>query len=310
MPHDDLAELGWGEPTVDDEPRRPRGGSWVALLAAVVAITLMLVAPQLSRLAQVWGDPAQELGPDRSSLVVIADPQSLPAPVRTFRAAPTPGVEESAERRMALVRGPSTDAPYAFSDTQVLDDGSTVPVTFSPCRPVHVVLNPDGAPEGAATHVVEALGALSAATGLQVVYDGQTDEPAAEQRAPFQPERYGDRWAPVLIEFADERTQPELAGTIAGLGGPAIMILPRTGFQVAVSGRVTLDVTLLDALPRGGVPAWVAVLRHELGHVVGLGHVDDPEQLMFATSDGSAAYRDGDLAGLALLGAGRCSDDI
>ena len=37
------------------------------------------------------------------------------------------------------------------------------------------------------------LSAITQATGLQFVYDGLSDEPVAEDREPYQPDRYGDR---------------------------------------------------------------------------------------------------------------------
>jgi hypothetical protein len=53
-----------------------------------------------------------------------------------------------------------------------------------------------------------------------------------------------------------------------------------------------------------------AVLLHELGHLVGLGHVPDPFQVMYDTNSYPlASYRAGDLRGLALLGGGTCFDD-
>ncbi|WP_157356979.1 matrixin family metalloprotease [Arthrobacter sp. U41] len=53
-----------------------------------------------------------------------------------------------------------------------------------------------------------------------------------------------------------------------------------------------------------------AVIMHELGHVVGLAHVDDPKQLMNADNTGSIEFADGDRAGLALLGRGVCVPEI
>lgn len=45
---------------------------------------------------------------------------------------------------------------------------------------------------------------------------------------------------------------------------------------------------------------------HELAHVLGLDHVDDPTQLMHEENTGQFDFGDGDLAGLALLGTGAC----
>ena len=35
----------------------------------------------------------------------------------------------------------------------------------------------------------------------------------------FQPDRYGDQWAPVLIAWTDESVITDLAGDVAGVGG-------------------------------------------------------------------------------------------
>ncbi|MCR6491586.1 hypothetical protein [Cellulomonas sp. P24] len=44
-----------------------------------------------------------------------------------------------------------------------------------------------------------------------------------------------------------------------------------------------------------------------MGHLVGLGHVDDPHQLMSPTLGAPVTFQDGDLAGLAQLGRGACA---
>lgn len=75
-----------------------------------------------------------------------------------------------------------------------------------------------------------------------------------------------------------------------------------------VTGGVTLDADAFDRIAeeRDGGEQARAILLHELGHLVGLDHVDSPAELMYADNVGQAGFGQGDLNGLAQLGKGRC----
>jgi hypothetical protein len=191
-----------------------------------------------------------------------------------------------------LLESPDSDQPF---------------VAYDPCRPVHYVVRPDFAPPGTDQLIQEAVSAISAASGLQFVYDGPTAEAPTKDREAYQPDRYGKKWAPILIAWSTPEEAPELAGKIAGTGGSTSIQAPGEPY-VYVTGQVQLDgpgLTGTLALPNG--PALVrAVIMHELAHVVGLDHVNDPTQLMYEENNGQLDFGDGDRAGLALLGTGKC----
>ena len=185
--------------------------------------------------------------------------------------------------------------------------GSTTPVAYDPCRPIHVVVNARTAPPKAATILNEALDSVRRATGLAFVVDGPTGEAPNPKRPPYQPDRYPDRWAPVLVAWSDPVESPALAADVAGTGGSLALTVGDD--RVYITGGVTLDgpqiAQILDQ-PRGRAQAR-AVILHELGHLVGLDHVPYTTELMSPERDRDrVSYGAGDLSGLALLGQGRC----
>lgn len=294
--------------------RRGRGTAVVLVLLLVLGGGWWLRSPdprgEVESLADpatwddVWtraGDAVDEvregvggagMGDAPAPIVLDAGPQAFP----------TPGHGEQPTRLIPAVEvGEPSDA-HAFMAMQ--PDGSG-PVTWSPCRPIHVVVNGDGGPDGFADAVAAVAAEVSAATGLVLVVEGATDEAPVLEREAFQPDRYGDRWAPVLIAVTDDGAVPHLEGQVAGVANTYRVEL--AGVSHLVTGAVLLDREVIGAPPIDGDPAWVVVLRHEMGHLMGLDHVEDAGQLLNPVTTSVGTYQDGDRTGLAVLGQGACA---
>jgi hypothetical protein len=173
------------------------------------------------------------------------------------------------------------------------------------------VVRPDNQPRGGKELLESAFKRLSAATGLTVVNDGPTDEPPNLERDPYQPDRYGSRWAPILVAWATEKEVPDFGGDTAGMAGPNQFTLGdgTTGY---VSGVVLLDPEAIAQIKASDGKARArAIILHELGHLVGLAHTTRDDQLMYPNSlSDETDYAAGDLAGLAALGAGPCQPNL
>ncbi|MCC5949596.1 MAG: matrixin family metalloprotease [Nitriliruptoraceae bacterium] len=183
------------------------------------------------------------------------------------------------------------------------DDGT--PVRWDACSPIPLVIDTDGAPRGFAQDLAEAIERLERASGLRLEVEASTEERPTGQRPPYQPERYGERWAPVLVAWAapGESGLP-LRDVDRGLALPVAM--GPDGDRTYVTGQVVFNRDRADL--RTGfddrADSWGATILHELGHLVGLAHTDDQDELM-ATYPGEGPVRlgPGDRAGLRAVGA-------
>lgn len=237
---------------------------------------------------------------------------------RTFATPPTPGLVEAS-------RPLGTPAPLAvpsnsYTFLQANPDGT--PITYDPCRPIHYVTRAANTPAGGAQLIKDAVTAVSRATGLVFIDDGATDEtptPRSVARRDYQPERYGDRWAPVLIAWATPEEEPSfvtpapVTSTLLGLGGSHAKGYPGMG-AIYVSGQLTLSAAGAKwAVERGyGLEYLRALVMHEFAHVVGLGHYEADEEVMnpHRTPGNVSDFQAGDLAGLAVLGQGKCQPAV
>jgi hypothetical protein len=218
---------------------------------------------------------------------------------------PTPSAAAS-DAPLGEPADPDADGgTFAFLETG--PDGTT-PVTYDPCRPIEIVVDDRTAPDGGEELVEEAVAAASKASGLEMTVTGTTDERPVPGRPAYQPDRYGDRWAPVLVAWSDPDEFPALDGDVVGIGGSA-SVEPASGARTYVTGMVVLDGPDLKTLIGGDGGERVArdVVEHELGHLLGLAHVDDASELMYPEGrDDLHNYQEGDLTGLSRLGQGPC----
>lgn len=182
-------------------------------------------------------------------------------------------------------------------------DDAGRPGRWDPCTPIRYVVNPASAPDRGRDDLTEALRRLSEASGLRFVDDGLTDEAPSRTRAAYQPQRYGQRWAPLLVAWSSP------AATDVGIGGgtkgvAVTVAAPGEDGPSILSAQVVLDTDVRLASGFGPGATEGEVLLHELAHAVGLGHVDDPTQVMYAaTTSSDSEFGAGDRAGLAAVGA-------
>jgi hypothetical protein len=254
------------------------GLSAVLVVIAVAAIGVAFLADRTSHRIRdgVW--------------TVEAGPRSWPKP-------PPDVATEPLGAPPAVARSGS----FGFLFTQ---QGSDEPVTYNPCQPIHLVVNPRTAIPGHEQLLEEAVAEVSRASGLRFVIDGETDQVPLERGPRPQPDGRG--WEPVLVAWSDEAEVPELEGDVAGIGGSTS--LAKGGRSWLVTGSVVIDgadmAELMDA--PNGLDAVRAVILHEFGHLVGLDHVDDRDELMYPEHISQQTFGPGDRAGLAELGSGEC----
>ncbi|GAB2581046.1 matrixin family metalloprotease [Microlunatus antarcticus] len=204
----------------------------------------------------------------------------------------------------APVAGASVDRGSAKSYSLQKVGGSVV--RWNPCESVHYTVNTTYAPAGALADTQAAVARIAKVSGLTFVYDGPTTTI---------PTSSGPRADGITIAWARRGTgtgRSDLlpGGSVLGTGGWNVTyVTTAKGGAVSgvhiVNGYVIVD-TAANKLPggfadvKGGTRG--ELLQHELGHAVGLNHVKDKSQLMYATLGAHSSLGAGDKAGLRKVG--------
>ena len=195
------------------------------------------------------------------------------------------------------------DGSYTFVKTQ--DRGSRRPVAWDPCKPIEFFVNTTREPRRAAGLIDEALAEVTAASGLEFRSLGFTNVRPWRREQELRPHH-----EPVVFDWATPREFPELSGRTAGLAWSRWDRDEKAQELHYVTGLMVLDAPLFRRLLEapGGRAEARAIVMHELGHLVGLLHVDDPGELMHGGDLTRLDFGPGDRQGLAALGAGSCFD--
>jgi len=196
------------------------------------------------------------------------------------------------------------------------------PYRWASGDPIHFVINNSLGPSGAIDQILQAIDDIAAATGLTFIYDGETTEFVdhelvdghifSESRDAYQPLRYGERWAPVWIGARNGFAGDSSIGTAIALTHDDFRSTENR--TVEIDG-VTTEVFIGEPTFISGIVAFhwgaqspvlfdeiVVVMRHELGHLMGLDHARDLDELMFPAITGRTQFGSGDRLGLHLQG--------
>lgn len=208
---------------------------------------------------------------------------------------------------VAVIPWPDGDSDHSFLDRRA----GGPPYRWEPCEAIHYEVNLDHAPIAAMRDVAEAVARTSEGSGIRFVFDGGTERTPSEQRQGSFHELSSFAYRPVLVAWlpADEfelYADPDEAIGI-GIGVPGV----GEEYWIYKSGLVIINA---DApLPPGFGSGYALgpVLMHELGHVLGLGHVSDAGEIMWSPDargsdprqfSSATDWGDGDLEGLEKVG--------
>lgn len=273
-------------PPVPPRPDRPKVSRAPLFAGSVLAVVVAIVLGVLA-VVSVLGDPsdAPDLAADIRSAAPSASQTTTPSPSAT------------------PVWRQKVDGAFRF-----LERAGDAPVRWDPCETITYAVNAAGASSSVRPDLREALVRITRATGIEFESVGTTRETFTRA---YQRMRYEgvirkaeliliwvdhQGYEAILRRLHDPRPSIAFAKTMAGLFSDSDQYF---------GGIIVMDADATSGRGFGHRYAHGSVLLHELGHIMGLDHVRDPNQLMYSGRHPNFGLRDfgpGDLEGLRRLG--------
>lgn len=179
---------------------------------------------------------------------------------------------------------------------------------WDPCVPVHYRVH-IAAPVPDRAAAIEAIDAafrqVAVATGMQFVDDGTTSELPSDTRKDVRRVGSGWQWAPVLVAVVPhmEFTRSADSSDAVAYTDPDIYTSDDETVSQIVSAEIVVDSGEISYQGPGDPEGLEPTMLHEIGHLVGLGHVRQSGEIMQPDGGGVVGLGPGDLAGLQYLGA-------
>ena len=278
-------------PPLNLPPRPDQGKRSAPLFAAFVLSFLVAIVLGVLAVLSLLKDPAdlRDLAAPSS-----ATPSSIPAATPT----PSPALSPTAPTFR-----PDVDGAFRF-----LERVGGAPVRWNPCDPITYAVNAAGAISPVRPDLTEALRRVTRSTGIEFRSVGTTSETFIRA---YQRMRYEgvvrkaeliliwvdhDGYTKILRLLGDPRPSIAFAKTMAGLFADQDQYF---------GGIIVMDADATATPGFGYRYAHGSVLLHELGHIMGLDHVRDPDQLMYSgrrPNFSVSVFGAGDLEGLRRLG--------